>query len=42
MSQDVQQILIQERGAGRRYQGQEGPMRERREVGDCTARDRKL
>ena len=40
--QDVHQIQIQERGAGWRYQAQEGPMRERREVGESTARDRKL
>ena len=40
--QDVHQIQIQERGAGWRYQGQEGRMRERREVGEGTARDRKL
>ena len=40
--QDVHQIQIQERGTGRRYQGPEGPMRERREVGEGTARDRKL
>ena len=31
--QDVHQIQIQETGAGWQYQGQEGPMRERREVG---------
>ena len=40
--QDVHQIQIKETGARRRYQGQEGPMRERREVGEGTARDRKL
>ena len=40
--QDVQQIQIQERGTGWRYQGQEGPMRWRREVGENTTRDRKL
>ena len=40
--QDMHQIQIQERGAGWRYQGQEGPMREGREVGEVTARDRKL
>ena len=40
--QDVHQLQIQERGTGWRYQGQEGPMRERREVGESTARDRKL
>ena len=40
--QDVHQIQIQERGAGWWYQGQEGPMRERREVGEGTARDEKL
>ena len=40
--QDVHQIQIQERDAGWRYQGQEGPWRERREVGEGTARDRKL
>ena len=40
--QDVHQIQIQEGGAGWRYEGQEGPMRERREVVEGTARDRKL
>ena len=40
--QDVHQIQIQEGGAGWWYQGQEGPMRERREIGEGTARDRKL
>ena len=40
--QDVHQIQIQGRSAGWWYQGQEGPMRERREVGEGTARDRKL
>ena len=40
--QDVHQIQILEGGAGWRYQGQEGLMRERREVGEGTARDRKL
>ena len=40
--QDVHQIQIQERSEGWRYQGQEGPMRERREVGEGTGRDRKL
>ena len=40
--QDVHQIRIQERGAGWRYQGQDGPMRERREVGEGTTRDTKL
>ena len=40
--QDVHQIQIWERNAGWRYQGQEGPMRERREVGEGTAQDRKL
>ena len=42
MSWDVHQIPIQEGGEGWRYQGQEGPGRERREVGGDTARDRKL
>ena len=40
--QDVHQIQIQERGAEWWYQGQEGLMRERREVGEGTTRDRKL
>ena len=40
--QDVHQIQIQERGAGWRYQGQEGPMRERTELGEGTSRDRKV
>ena len=40
--QDVHQIQIQTRSAGWWYQGQEGPVRERREVGEGTARDRKL
>ena len=42
MWQDVHQIQIQERGTGWRYQGQEGPLREIREVGEGIARDRKL
>ena len=42
MWRDVQQIPIQEGGESRRYQGQEGPRRERRGVGGGTARDRKL
>ena len=40
--QDVHQIQIQGRSAGWWYQGQEGPWRERREVGGGTARDREL
>ena len=40
--QDVHQIQIQQRGEGWRYQGQEGPMRERRGVREGTARDWKL
>ena len=40
--QDVHEIQIQGRSAGWWYQGQEGPMRERRELGEGTARDRKL
>ena len=40
--QDVHQIQIQEKGAGWRYQGQEGPMRERRELGEGTAPDSRL
>ena len=40
--QDVHQIQIQGRGERWWYQGQEGPGRERREVGWGTARDRKL
>ena len=39
---DVHHIQIQEGGEGWRYQGQEGPMRERREVGEGNVRDRKL
>ena len=39
--QDVHQIQIQGRGERWWYQGQEGPGRERREVGGGTARDRK-
>ena len=39
---DVHQIPIQEGGERWRYQGQEGPGRERRGVGGRTARDRKL
>ena len=42
MWRDVHQIPIQEGGEGWRYQGQEGPGRERRGVGGGTARDRKL
>ena len=42
MWQDVHQITIQEGGERWRYQGQEGPRRERRGVGGGTARDRKL
>ena len=42
MRRDVHQILIQEGGERWRYQGQEGPGRERRGVGGGTARDRKL
>ena len=38
----VHQIPIQEGGERWRYQGQEGPGRERRGVGRGTARDRKL
>ena len=38
----MHQIQIQERGAGWRFQGQEGPTRERRDVGQGTARDRKV
>ena len=34
--QDVHQIQMQERGAGWRYQGQEGPMRERRRAQSAT------
>ena len=40
--QDSHQIQIQGRSAGWWYQGQEGPMRQRRKVGEGTARDRKL
>ena len=40
--QDVHQVQIQGGGAGWRYQGQECPMRDRREVGEGPARDRKL
>ena len=40
--QDVHQVQTQGRSAGWLYQGQEGPMRERREVGEGKARDRKL
>ena len=40
--QDVHQVQIQEGGGGWRYQGQEGPIRERREVGEGTVRDTKL
>ena len=40
--QDVHQIQIQERGAGWCYQGQEVPMRERREVGEGSTRASKL
>ena len=40
--QDWHQIQIQERGTVWRYQGQEGPMMERREAGEGTTRDRKL
>ena len=40
--QDVHHIQILERGPGRRYQGQEDPMREMREVGEGTTCDRKL
>ena len=40
--QDVHQIQIQRRSVGWWYQGQEGPVRERRGVGEGTARDRKL
>ena len=40
--QDEHRIHIQERGAGWRYQGQEGPTRDMREVGEGTTRDRKL
>ena len=40
--QDVHQIQIQGGSAGCLYQGQGGPMKERREVGEGTARDRKL
>ena len=39
--QDVHQIQIQESGAGWRYQGQEGPMGETREVGEGATHDRK-
>ena len=42
MWRDVHQIPIQEGGERWRYQGQEGPGRERRGVGGGTARDRKL
>ena len=42
MWRDVHQIPIQEGGERLRYQGQEGPGRERRGVGGGTARDRKL
>ena len=42
MWRDVHQIPIQEGGKRWRYQGQEGPGRERRGVGGGTARDRKL
>ena len=42
MWQDVHQIQIQGRSAGWWYQGHEGPVREKREVGEGTARDRKL
>ena len=42
MWRDVHQIPIQEGGERWRYQGQEGPGRERRGVGAGTARDRKL
>ena len=42
MWQDVHQIQIQGRGERWWYQGQEGPGRERRELGGGTARDRKL
>ena len=40
--QDVHQIQIRERSAGWRYQGQEGHVREGREVGEGTAGDRTL
>ena len=40
--QDMHQIQIQGRGERWWYQAQEGPGRERREVGGGTARDRKL
>ena len=40
--QDVHQIQMQEGCTGWRYQGQEGPMRERRELGEGTVRDRNL
>ena len=42
MWRDLHQIPIQEGGERWRYQGQEGPGRERRGVGRGTARDRKL
>ena len=37
--QDQQQVQIQREGAGWRYQGQECPVRERREVGEGSTRD---
>ena len=39
--QDVQQVQIQTGGAGWRYQGQKCAVREQREVGEGSARDRK-
>ena len=38
--QEVQQVRIQGGGAGRRYQGQEFPVRERRQVEESNAHDR--